>query len=203
MMRCGLILAGGDSVRIGRKKHSIIFKGKSMIEMVANAMRRCGYDDLIISTKDGLEIDGVSGLFVSDHPEFYGPQAGLVTGLEEAISLGFEWVQIVPCDMPLLSDVLLGMLWKNRDYEFGAIVPVDEQDMQPLLALVQPSLMLESLHEAKSRANRSIFSVLEMMSVKSIEYEDLIAAGVSPHCFVNVNTDDVISEVERILDLSI
>ena len=202
-MRCGLILAGGDSVRIGRKKHSIIFKGKSMIEMVANAMMRCGYDDFIISTKDGSEIERISGVFVSDDSDFIGPQAGLVTGLKKAMSLGFEWVQIAPCDMPLLDDILLDILWRNRDVDFGAIVPVDEHDIQPLLALVQPSLMLDSLRESKSRMSSSIFSVLKMMSVKSIKYEDLIAAGVSPYCFMNVNTDDVISEVERILDLSI
>ena len=201
-MRCGLILAGGDSVRIGMKKHSIIFNGKSMIEMVTNSMQRCGYNDFIISTKDGSKIDGVSGVFVRDDSGFYGPQAGLFAGLEKAVSLGFEWVQIAPCDMPLLGDVLLDILWRNRDVDFGAIVPEDEYDMQPLLALVQPAQMLDALQELKGSASSSIFSVLKMMSIKSIKYEDLIVAGVFSHCFVNVNTDDEILEVERILKLS-
>ena len=65
-----------------------------MIEMVTNSMQRCGYNDFIISTNDGSKIDGVSGVFVRDDSGFYGPQAGLFAGLEKAVSLGFEWVQI-------------------------------------------------------------------------------------------------------------
>ena len=107
-----------------------------------------------------------------------------------------------PCDLPLLGDVLLDILWRNRDADFGAIVPEDEYDMQPLLALVQPAQMLDTLQELKGSASSSIFSVLKMMSIKSIKYEDLIVAGVFSHCFVNVNTDDEILEVERILKLS-
>ena len=111
-MCCGLILAGGDSTRMGEEKRTLKISQQGMVEMVADALVTAGCEPLLIATRDGSPWPGwqsVGGLgedrgritetdsgrmaiFVADEEGWVGPQAGLVSGLNAAIELGYAWV---------------------------------------------------------------------------------------------------------------
>lgn len=199
-MRYGLILAGGDSKRMGVDKHNIEIQDKSMIRLVADALLDSGCDHLIIANRDGMPLEGWDELFVSDDTRWVGPQAGLVSGLKQAMVDGGSWVQISPCDMPLIDVKLVSLLWENRDSSYGAIVPEDENGWQPLLALVQPQLMIAALDKIRGQGVGSIFAVLKKMKVKTIGYDQIISAGVLDSSFLNANTLDDIETARNLLE---
>ena len=171
-MRCGLILAGGDSTRMGMEKHSLKISRSGMVEMVAGALQASGCQTLIIATRDGQTWPGWDVRrkvrFVADEDDWVGPQAGLVAGLNEAVSLGCEWAQLAPCDIPLLDPDLLLMLQSEASPEFAAVVPEGPNGLEPLLALVQPEMMLDALYQVREAEKRSIFAVLDQMVLKEI-----------------------------------
>jgi len=200
-MRCGLILAGGDSRRMGVDKHKIEIIDKSMMRLVADALLDSGCNCLIIANGDGIPLEGWNELFVTDEVGWVGPQAGLVSGLKRSIVEGYSWVQISPCDMPLLGVDLVNLLWENRDPNYGAIVPEDENGLQPLLALVQPQEMIAALNEVHIQGVGSIFAVLKKMKIKTIGHDEIIASGVLDSSFLNANTPHDIDTARELLKL--
>ena len=199
-MRCGLILAGGDSKRMGFDKHKIDILDKSMMQLVADALLGSGCNYLIIANGDGVPLEGWGEEFVVDEPGWVGPQAGLVSGLKQAIVGGNSWVQISPCDVPLIDAKLMRLLWENREINYGAIVPEDENGLQPLLALVQPQQMIEALNEVHNQEVGSIIAVLKKMDVKTIGYAEIISFGVLETSFLNANTPSDIETARNLLE---
>jgi len=219
-MCCGLILAGGDSTRMGEEKQSLKITQQGMVEMVADALVTAGCEPLLIATRDGNPWPGwraVGGLgedrgritetdngrvaiFVTDEEGWVGPQAGLVSGLNAAIELGYEWVQLAPCDVPLLNSDLLLMLQEEIDPKIGALVPEGPDGSQPLLALVQPKLMLNALYRARGAEKRSIFAVLESMVVKVISHPEIKGLGIDNSCFLNVNSPEDLQIARNLLN---
>lgn len=190
-MHCGLILAGGDSTRMGLEKHSLKISQSKMVEMVVEALQASGCQTLIIATRDGQTWPGWDVRrkvrFVADEDDWVGPQAGLAAGLNEAVSLGCEWVQLAPCDVPLLDPDLLLMLQSEASPEFAAVVPEGPNGLEPLLALVQPGMMLAALYRVRESQKRSIFAVLESMAVKKISRANIKGLEIADSCFLNVN----------------
>ncbi|GEM_PF-224500 len=212
-MRCGLILAGGDSTRMGMEKHSLKISQVGMVEMVAEALQSSGCEPLLIATRkgrpwpgwdgevcSGTEVLGVKpgstpdggrkAIFVADDRGWVGPQAGLASGLHVARDLGCEWVQLAPCDIPLLNRDLLVMLQGVAAPKYGAVVPEGPNGLEPLLALVQPEMMLEALHRVRESERMSIFAVLEVMVVKKISRTEIVQRGIDDSSFLNVNSPE-------------
>jgi molybdenum cofactor guanylyltransferase len=90
----GAILAGGQSRRFGSDKAKALFKGKALLDHVADALRpQCA--ELVIA---GREWPGIQS--VVDYPEFgLGPLGGLAGALKQAQSNGFDAVLSCGCDV--------------------------------------------------------------------------------------------------------
>ena len=193
-MYCGLILAGGDSTRMGEEKQSLKISQQGMVEMVAEAMQAAGCQPLLIATRDGQPWGSWDArrevLFIADDEGWVGPQAGLVSGLNAAIELGCEWVQLAPCDVPLLNPDLLLELQSKASPKLGAVVPEGPNGLEPLLALVQPKMMLDALYQVRKAEKRSIFAVLESMVMKAISHLEIGGRGIGDSCFLNVNSPE-------------
>lgn len=203
-MCCGLILAGGDSARMGEEKQSLKISQQGMVEMVADAMVAAGCEPLLIATRDGQPWGSWDTsrevLFIADEEGWVGPQAGLASGLNTAIEQGCEWVQLAPCDVPLLNPDLLMMLQEEEASGVGALVPKGPNGLEPLLALVRPEMMLEALHLIRHKDKRSIFAVLESMVVKVISHPEIEGRGIGDSCFLNVNSPEDLQMARNLLN---
>lgn len=101
MRALGAIIAGGQGRRFGGDKAAAQFRGKPLIQHVAEALSAQVSDLVVVGrTWPGLP-------FLADRPEGgLGPLAGLSAALHHACESGFDGVISAGCDtLPILPDM--------------------------------------------------------------------------------------------------
>jgi molybdopterin-guanine dinucleotide biosynthesis protein A len=126
----GLILAGGQSLRMGQDKATLVFDGEPLLARVARLLGHA-CDEILVASGDGTRLEAFGLPQVADVVPDAGPLGGLVAGLERATN---PLVAAVAVDMPFVSAPLLralAHLWTVED----AIVPVTDRGPEPLHAV--------------------------------------------------------------------
>ncbi|WNO11528.1 molybdenum cofactor guanylyltransferase [Teredinibacter sp. KSP-S5-2] len=93
----GLVLAGGESRRMGKDKALLTIQGKSWLEYSCDRLVQSGCEHVYVSRNQG---DGIADLIPNK-----GPVGGVYSVLhyicEHEIEL--DWLTVIPVDMPLLT----------------------------------------------------------------------------------------------------
>ena len=98
------ILVGGASRRMGTCKALVNFRGKPMIQHIAEAAAEVASEVVLLGDED-VAVDGLRGLARLRDASFgQGPLRGLHSLLEFA---GGRWTILLACDMPLLRAEIL------------------------------------------------------------------------------------------------
>jgi molybdenum cofactor guanylyltransferase len=161
-----LILAGGESQRMGQDKACLLFSGMTLLEKIASVLQPL-FANIIVSTKDSRPTCGLPQIL--DHPAHKGPLAGLLAGLEHAST---SWVFAVGCDMPFIVPGLIEYLAGLRE-GCDAIVPVVSNHPQPMAAFYSRR-SLDTLHDLMSDgASHSMREFLDRISVRYVNEEEL------------------------------
>jgi Molybdopterin-guanine dinucleotide biosynthesis protein A len=103
MKRAGIILAGGNSSRIGVDKSLIEMNGERMVERVIDRVGRCVDEIIVVVGKEDKKIELGKILDVKiliDSIKGFGPLAGIYEGLRYARA---EYCGIFACDLPFLN----------------------------------------------------------------------------------------------------
>ena len=125
----GIVLAGGQSRRMGSDKAMLEFRGKKLIEFSLAVMQEVA-GTTIISANHGL-FNSLADAVVADTHTGIGPLGGLEAGLRVSrtrVNL------VAPCDTPFLSVVVLRHI---LDYveTYDAVVPISaDGKIEPLTA---------------------------------------------------------------------
>ncbi len=101
MRALGAIIAGGQGRRFGGDKAAALFRGKPLIDHVAEALARQVANLVVVGrTWTGLP-------FLADRPQgALGPLAGLNAALHHASAYGYDGVISAGCDtLPILPDM--------------------------------------------------------------------------------------------------
>lgn len=98
----GVILAGGESTRMGTDKALFELHGRPMAGWVADAMT--GFDQVVIVGRRG----GIAGLEAV--PDLHPRAAGPLSGLQTALTVFRSPVVVVAVDQPLVRPVTLARL---------------------------------------------------------------------------------------------
>lgn len=127
----GIVLAGGQSRRMGRDKASLPFGGTSLVTWVA---RRIGQvcAEVIVVARDAADCAGCGAKVISDRWPGWGPLAGLATGLEVVTT---RYAAVIACDLPFVEPALLLGLAGLARAGWDAIVPSVSGRAQPLCAV--------------------------------------------------------------------
>ena len=106
----GLVLAGGESTRMGKDKGAISYHGKPQREYLADHMAQfCS--EVFISRRN--EVDMVSNYpFVEDTFIGLGPYGGILSAFR--MNPNTAWLTIA-CDIPLIDEQIIKQLVENRD----------------------------------------------------------------------------------------
>src|SRR5690242_9714711 len=107
-----IILAGGQSKRMGSDKGLMLFKSKPLVSYVINALRSVTSNIIIVTSNNEYQQFGFK--CIEDEFANKGPLAGIYTGLKNSSS---EKNILVGCDMPFLSTSLLTNLLINAGNE--------------------------------------------------------------------------------------
>ena len=133
----GLVLAGGQSRRMGRDKALLMHGGQSQLAHIAALLTQVT-DRVFVSTRSTQQGDAERGRYaqIVDRYEDIGPIAGILSALEEQPAA--DWL-VVACDLPNIDEPTLQFLLDNRSDEqpFTAFRSSHDDLPEPLCALYQ------------------------------------------------------------------
>ncbi|NOZ57995.1 MAG: molybdenum cofactor guanylyltransferase [Euryarchaeota archaeon] len=179
-----IVIAGGQSRRMGRDKRFLSLGGESFLERVLKVASSVA-GEVILSLAHESQVSGVEpGSFriVLDERPGMGPVHGLISAAREA---SFPLLAVMPVDSPLLDPGLYRLLLDELgDHE--AAVPVVGGFAEPLHGVYRREAVLRAGAEKPGSMNH----LLKMLNVNFVPEEKIRSAGVSMLSFVNVNTPE-------------
>jgi molybdenum cofactor guanylyltransferase len=179
-----IILAGGDSKRLGRPKALLDFCGNSLIEIMLKRLH--GVFDMITLVTDRPELyENLPALIISDliEDEVKSPLRGIHAGLSVS-SLPYQFV--VACDMPFLNTELVSYMAQfAADYD--AVVPRVGSYFQPLHAFYSRSCIDIISRQIKDRLYK-VTDFYDNLKIKFIDSAEIKCFDPEEISFTNVNT---------------
>ncbi len=141
----GLVLAGGQSRRMGSDKASLRYHGATQAAWALSLLSESGLDP-VVSRAFGQEApEGVSSqALLYDRFVDFGPLGGILTAMESDPQAA--WL-VVGCDLPFVNRSVLENLIGDRDPHQNATVYLDSEDCfpEPMLSLWEPKSRLRAL----------------------------------------------------------
>ena len=181
-----VIMAGGDSQRMGRDKASLVLGEQTLMQRVAEIMQVV-FPQVVVSVRTpraDIALPQVCDVF-SD----LGPLAGLCAGLDYASQDGVPWIFAVATDMPFLRPALIEQL-ANKRSGVDAVVPLVDGHPQPLAAFYSIDALPAVRALATGEGKRSLRAALERLQVAYVHAADLIAADPGLDSFVDLDTPE-------------
>jgi molybdopterin-guanine dinucleotide biosynthesis protein A len=130
----GIILAGGESRRMGTLKPFVLYRGKPMINWTFEALQPiCSEIIIIANSGDFSEYDSL--VFPDNFPG-NGPAAGIEAGLSHARN---NLTLITSCDTPNLPTALF-MHLLERHHSFDISIAAHEGINEPLIGVYSRSV---------------------------------------------------------------
>lgn len=174
----GVILAGGQSSRMGQDKARMDFLGQTLLARAVDLFTPM-FAQVIVSVREP-RADCVQRQ-IKD--EGGGPLAGLAAGLAAADT---PWVFVMACDMPFVSRGLIEYLATMRS-GYDAVVPVAAGYPQPLAAFYA-TYAEKIARELVSGADRSLKSLLGQLRVNYVDAAAMPAEF--GRCFFDLDTPE-------------
>jgi len=186
----GLVLAGGESRRMGVDKPGLEFGGTTLLERVVGRMQDV-FPRVVVSVRAPRADVAVPQ--VCDEQPAGGPLAGLCAGLA---AVETPWVFAVAADMPFLQRDVIRQLAACRE-GFQAVVPVIGGFPQPLAAYYATSALptIRALLDAPGK--HSLRAALERLRVCLVDEGTLQAIDPGLHSFFDLDTPADLAAARR------
>lgn len=188
-----VIMAGGDSQRMGRDKASLVLGEQTLMQRVAEIMQVV-FPQVVVSVRTpraDIALPQVCDVF-SD----LGPLAGLCAGLDYASQDGVPWIFAVATDMPFLRPALIEQLANYRS-GVDAVVPLVDGHPQPLAAFYSIDALPAVRALATGEGKRSLRAALERLQVAYVHAADLITADPGLDSFVDLDTPEDLAKAKH------
>ncbi len=184
-----VILAGGESSRMGgRDKSQLIVGERTILEKSIESLKKV-FSEIIIATNEKRDYAFPGVEVIRDEFKGCGPLAGIYSGLNCLRNkAGF----FTACDMPFLHIGLIEILldsFESRGCE--AVVPRYGGRIEPLWAVYKKELK-ESLREFL--LNSESYSVKVFLKNVNVYYLDLEKGWDFGNIFRNINTPEDLAE---------
>lgn len=131
-MSCSaVVLAGGQSARMGRDKAELALAGETLLERQLKLAQAVGAVELLISGRAGKNYSRFGCPVVADNF----PQAGPLAGIESALQVcRHPLLLVLAVDMPQMTTAVLSVLLEQSGGKLG-IIPRVAGHAEPLVAL--------------------------------------------------------------------
>ncbi len=161
-----IILAGGESCRMGADKSMLSIKGRSMIETICEQLSG-SFEQILISANEADKFAHLGFEVVTDKIAGHGPLMGIASALEASSN---ELNFVVACDIPKIKlTYIYQMLTEAVESGADIVVPTTGKDKyEPLFAVYRKSA-LEAINNVLSSGGRKISDVFELCKVKNVE----------------------------------
>ncbi|MBI5387245.1 MAG: molybdenum cofactor guanylyltransferase [Verrucomicrobia bacterium] len=177
-----VILAGGESRRMGRDKAWLEADGQSLLAGAVAKARELGAEEIFISGREGEDYSALHCPVLLDLEPGFGPLGGIERGLRAAAS---PLLLVLAVDLPHMTTVFLRQLAARCDVLTGA-VPKLNGELEPLAAIypkrchvIASDFITQSRHAARDFAE----ACLREKAVRTFP-----VASTDAPCFDNWNT---------------
>src|SRR5256886_4656345 len=126
-----VLLAGGESRRMGRDKAAVLFRGKSLWQIQLRLLRKLEPASIFVSARTDPSWRPDDVQFVADDPPSRGPLSGIAASLEQMHS---AYLLALAIDMPFMSENYLRYLCDHIEPGTG-VVPTIDNRAEPLAAI--------------------------------------------------------------------
>ena len=173
-----VVLAGGDSRRMGRDKSLLSIDGKPMIEHIMDQLRH-NFKHLVISANDIEKFDFLKIPVISDQKEGVGPLMGILSSLEKSKT---DYNFVTTCDAPDINFPIVRLMLQTAK-DFDAVIPMTGVDLyEPLFAVYRKSV-IDRCHEIIAAGETKISKLFDRINVKYLTLDQ-------PNWYKNINTPE-------------
>jgi molybdopterin-guanine dinucleotide biosynthesis protein A len=134
-----VLLAGGESRRMGRDKATLTYKDRPLWQNQLDLLRKLQPAELFISARSDPAWRPVEVTFVPDVPPSRGPVSGVAAALGR---MSGTHLLTLAVDMPLMTEACLHCLWEKAESGCG-VLPMIGGRAEPLAA-IYPADVLSS-----------------------------------------------------------
>lgn len=164
MEATAIIMAGGDSIRMGEDKSILPIKGQPMIKRIYDQLRP-HFNQILISSNDISKYRFLGVEVVPDKVTGQGPLGGIASALAaSANELNF----VIASDIPQVDTALMRMLLR-QSRDFDAVVPRIGRSRYESLFAVYKKGTLAAIEAALLSGNYRIIDALSSCRVKYID----------------------------------
>jgi molybdopterin-guanine dinucleotide biosynthesis protein A len=193
----GMVLAGGQSRRMGREKSFVTLGGTPLI---ANAIARLRpqVDILAINANGDPQRFAAFGLPVIGDtvPGFAGPLAGILAGLEWAATAKAHWLATVSVDTPFFpTDMVARFAGAARPGEIA--IARSGGEVHPVFGLFPVTAATSLAAFLTAPGTRRVKDWFATRRTVAVDFEALSPGDIDP--FFNVNTPADLKRAGRIL----
>lgn len=175
-----LVLAGGDSSRMGQDKATLLLAGETLLARVTSSLQPL-FPQLIVSVRQPRA--EVTQPQVCDVQADGGPLAGLVAGLAQVET---PWMFAVACDMPFIQASVITQMAILRG-EQDAVVAMIDGHPQPLFAFYAKSA-LPVMQAALAGGEKRVRAVLKQLNVRYVSEAELREHDPQFRSFIDLDT---------------
>jgi len=181
---CAVILAGGQSRRMGSDKALLIVRGRPLIELVVGKVRSLT-DSILLSSNETTPYAFMGLPVVQDVFRGQGPLAGLHAAMMASRRPLFL---LLACDLPEIQETLLHTLIRNI-YDCDAVIPrTSDGRVHPLAAVYRRSCLPRLAQNLERGVNRVTDLFLD--SSLSVRWLDPSDGGFEDSDLHNLNTPE-------------
>lgn len=180
----GIILAGGNSNRMGQDKGLVLFQGKPFIAHIINVLAPVTNNIIIVSNHKKHDVFQLKR--ITDMITDAGPLAGLYTGLHHSKT---ENNIVLSCDIPLINTVILKKLIAGINENADVIQLKSEGKTMPLIALYKKrceNVFYELLQKGERRVR---------IAIKQLKVKTIVLDAAFQHYATNINTPDQLKKI--------
>ena len=172
-----IILAGGQSSRMGRDKALIVVEGIPLLQRTCAIALQCAPQVFVVTAamRDYSKIVPDRCCVIEEQllPSDAKPQGPLVGFAQGLAAIETDWVLLLACDLPKLNQAILQgwMLQLTEVDEAIALLPQGEKGWEPLCGFYRTNC-LPSLTQFIQQGGRSLQVWLAQEVVQAIQFSD-------------------------------
>ena len=193
----GIVLAGGQSRRMGADKASLEWHGSTLLRRTTGVLARGVDGPVLVVRAPGASLPPLPpDVHVLDDPqEGRGPLQGMAVGLAAAAEAGADKAFVCSTDLPFLHPLFVRRMLRALGDHTDALVPCAHGHRQPLAAVYRTSLAAQCAQLVAADRLRPAF-LLEACRAVYVDETQLLAdralAAVDPGLasLTNVNDPD-------------
>jgi molybdopterin-guanine dinucleotide biosynthesis protein A len=183
-----IVLAGGNSSRLGRDKALLqIYGSSTVIHTVVEKLQWIS-DDVIVAT-NGKKYADLRVRFTDDMYKNSGPLAGLHSGL---LAAKHNRALVVACDMPFLNVNLLNHM-VSQSLDDYALVPRIKDWLEPLHA-VYSRQCIAPIDKMLNTSRFRMYDFLDTISIKYLSEDSIKMFDPQYRSFFNLNSPKSLKE---------